>query len=327
MNKMGFVLLSYFFLLATTLSSAQSYSVVDLGTLGGNLSNALAVNDVGQVAGFADLGNGNQRAFTWSKTQGMKSLPLLHGGDGTSIATGINNSGEVVGISGGSAFAWTKSGGIQDVGNLGGSVAHAYGINNLGEVVGDSLLVGDSEQHAFLWSSSGGMEDLGTLGGVASTAYAVNDAEQVVGASLLSDGITQHAFLWTRAGGMQDLGTLGGTNSVAFGLNLKGEIVGLSSLTATSSAAFTWTQGSGMRAMNLANTVAQGINTSGQAVGYWVPSAHASGIVWTQTKGVQNLNPLLLSGPRIAAANAINKVGQIAGASNNHALLLTPVSN
>lgn len=303
---------------------AQSYTVTDLGTLGGNLSNALAINDVGQVAGFADLANGNQRAFLWSKTQGMKSLPLLHVGDATSSANGINNISQVVGTSGSSAFLWTKAGGIQDLGNLGGSSARAFGINNLGQVVGDSLLAGDSEQHAFLWTSGTGMQDLGTLGGIGSTAYAVNDLGQVVGTSLLSDNVTQHAFLWTQSGGMQDLGTLGGPSSVANAVNASGEVVGLANNTTTSSVGFTWTQAKGMRSMNLANTVGLGANSAGQVVGYWLAGATSSGILWTGTKGVQNLNSLLSNGPRVAVANAVNKTGQIAGAGTQHALLLTP---
>jgi probable HAF family extracellular repeat protein len=151
----------------TAAAAAQSYSVTDLGTLGGGSSGALAVNDVGQVAGFATLSDGDQRAFVWSKTEGMKNLGLLHSGDLISGASAINDSGQVAGTSGNYAFLWSKRGGMQDLGNLGGVGANAYGINSAGEVVGDSVLSDNVTQHAFLWTQTGGMQDLGTLGGTA----------------------------------------------------------------------------------------------------------------------------------------------------------------
>jgi probable HAF family extracellular repeat protein len=257
----------------TAAAAGQSYSVTDLGTLGGASSGALAINDVGQIAGISSLSDGDDRAFVWSKTQGMKDLGLLHAGDLTSTASGINDAGQVVGTSGGYAFLWTKSGGMQDLGNLGGTGVNAYGINSLGDVVGDSYLSDGSQQHAFLWTQASGMQDLGTLGGIASVAYAINDSEEIVGFSFLSDNVTEHAFLWTAADGMQDLGTLGGQSSVAYGINLLGEVVGIADNTSTSSVAFTWTQAGGMRPMNLGNTIAFGVNNNGQAVGTWTPSA------------------------------------------------------
>src|SRR4051812_22853015 len=48
-------------------AAAQTYTVTDLGTLGGTISNALALNDNGQVVGFSNMINGSgQHAFMWS---------------------------------------------------------------------------------------------------------------------------------------------------------------------------------------------------------------------------------------------------------------------
>jgi probable HAF family extracellular repeat protein len=60
----------------------------------------------------------------------------------------------------------------------------ATGLNNLGQVVGVSDTTGDTSFHAFLWKE-GHMTDLGTLPGDSySYATAISDRGQVVGLSL-----------------------------------------------------------------------------------------------------------------------------------------------
>ena len=78
-------------------------TVTDLGNLGGtgqgfgNL--ALNLNNQGQVVGQSDLpGDANFHAFLWTKEAGIKDLGTLTG-DVNSVALGINDSGEIVGLS------------------------------------------------------------------------------------------------------------------------------------------------------------------------------------------------------------------------------------
>src|ERR1700736_5767490 len=60
-----------------------------------------------------------------------------------------------------------------DLGTLGGSNSIATAVNDRGQVVGYSRTAGDAESHAFSWTATEGMVDLGTIGGSLSSATAV----------------------------------------------------------------------------------------------------------------------------------------------------------
>ena len=53
--------------------------MVDLGTLGGSYSVALAVNDSGQVVGSSSPRRRRPHAFSWTQTGGMVDLGTLGG--------------------------------------------------------------------------------------------------------------------------------------------------------------------------------------------------------------------------------------------------------
>jgi probable HAF family extracellular repeat protein len=134
----------------------------DLGTLGGDQSEALGVSaDGAVVVGWAENAAGRSRAFRWTASGGMQDLGTL-GGD-WSEAWGVSADGAVV-VGGAQnadwqerAFRWTASGGMQDLGTLGGLASWAYGVSADGSVV-----VGQSVNGAFRWTASGGMENLNT---------------------------------------------------------------------------------------------------------------------------------------------------------------------
>ena len=231
----------------------QDGVMTGLPTLGGYQGFATSVNNVGQAVGWAETPvhdptcNAPQvlqfRAVLWDTKKGTtQELPPLPG-DSTSAATGINNRGQVVGISGDCDIAvgqlsarhsvlWEKNT-VIDIGDLGGDAWHTpMDIDDAGDVVGFSNPLGiigiDFNPHAFLWTKSGGIRDLGTLPGDAnSQGLGVNSSLQVVG---VSSGALNRAFLWEN-GVMQDLNALVGPNFpdlliVAQHINEEGVIVG-----------------------------------------------------------------------------------------------------
>lgn len=192
-----------------------------LGTLGGARSQARGVNDAGQVVGYSLKSSGYNHAFLW-QNGAMQDLGTLGGANSMSMAFAINNAGQVVGHSTTAAYklhAFRWSGGMADLGTLGGDASYGYGINENGQVVGGSFLAPypDNTFHAFL--SSGAMQDLGTAGWDSSTAYGMNDNGQVVGRVALYDNQTWNAVLFGGA-------ILGGTQSTAWDINNDGLIVG-----------------------------------------------------------------------------------------------------
>ena len=212
--------------------AATTYTVTDLGTLGGTWSQANGINASGQVVGQAAGTPGDgYHAFLYSGST-MTDLGTLGGTD--SYATGINASGQVVGYAytpgNVSRHAFLYSGStMTGLGTLGGTCSWAYGINASGQVVGGANTPGDASWHAFLYSGST-MTDLGTLGGTDSYATGINASGQVVGDAFTpGDAPSYHPFVYYD-GTMKDLNSLltpastGYTVSSANAINNRGQI-------------------------------------------------------------------------------------------------------
>jgi probable HAF family extracellular repeat protein len=165
---------------------SRKTGLVDLGTLGGTGSEAVAVGDHGQVAGNAALPDSSNRAFIWTHRGGMQDLGTSGGVE--SLARAMSGNGHLVGITkhpteNGTAsrgFSWTRATGMVSIGTLGGAESTALGVNNKGQVVGWSY-THDGQVHAMVWTAKEGVVDLNTRlrdappGLVLYTASAISD--------------------------------------------------------------------------------------------------------------------------------------------------------
>jgi probable HAF family extracellular repeat protein len=186
----------------------QAAVAIDLGVLpGGNYSEAYNINNKGQIIG-ASLTTGPgcdtawfatcHHAFLWE--EGIMT-PLRPLGGPFSLAYGINDRGQVVGLSTTSpsgdyhAVMWTREGEITDLGTLpGDTFGHANAIDDRGRVVGWSS--GETTR-AFVWEN-GVMFELGTLNGLFSAAVDINKHGLIVGIG--DDSGARPPVMWSRDG-------------------------------------------------------------------------------------------------------------------------------
>ncbi|MGO4884360.1 MAG: hypothetical protein ACLP59_26595 [Bryobacteraceae bacterium] len=149
----------------------ESGKVVDLGNLGGTGHGdgimALNLNNHGQVIGSSDLpGDASFHAFLWTRETKMQDLGTLPG-DVDSAAIGINDMGQIVGVSIDANFnprAFLRQGrDLVDLNTLvaGGSpldLASACSINTAGEIVGFAF-DNSGNVHAYMAAPSNSSHD------------------------------------------------------------------------------------------------------------------------------------------------------------------------
>jgi probable HAF family extracellular repeat protein len=343
----------------TTLSSiatAQTYSVTDLGVLSGDTaSEGIAVNSSGHVVGCADTSDISGfpcteafpgHAFFWSNGT-MQDLGVLNIGDVFSEALYVSDSDQVTGISvnssGNSApFIWTKSTGMTALPTLPGAT---YGL--AGGITSKGIITGSSNSGAnpsvivpIAWIKSGNTYKILLLptvpGAVVTLCCYVNNSNEGAGLAVLSSG-EYHGFRVTTKGA-KDLGALlGGTLSNAQGINASGVIAGYSNSSTSGSNFVTVAWDPSGKIHNLGtlpggtSSAAYDINDSNQIVGFSnTVTSTSDAMIWTQKGGMKDLNSLIPpnSGWVLVLANWINNSGQITGYGTingeNHAFLLTP---
>jgi probable HAF family extracellular repeat protein len=345
-------------LCAASFTRADYYYVKDLGTLGGNTSNANALNNLGQVVGLASTNSlGVSHAVLFSGTGSNNiNLDVLGGNTFNSEAKGINDSGQIVGegtaVGGGRIDAILyKASGNMDLGDLcdTDSAGSAEAINNSGTVVGfaDTCSFTD-EPCRYSGTGSGNTALPGIGGGVNGVAYGINTPGQSVGYVTRLDA-AQHATLFSNSGGSTvDLGTLGGFTSHAYGINDAGQIVGDSLTTGNAAFHATFFSGTGTNNIDLGdlggnNSHAYAINNSGEIVGNSYPATNNNSVyhAFIYKNGVMtDINGLVLPGSGFSnirlvengsriPGRVINDSGQIAAVGDiggrTHAVLLTPV--
>jgi probable HAF family extracellular repeat protein len=204
--------------------------VTEFGPLPGFYTGIIAdgINSSGVSVGLSEYNDANGAdghafEFNGGSLVDLGTLPSAN----YSAATGINDSGEVIGWSGEAVKPAAGSGKV--------TLTLDQEIDVLGSGIGGVLISEPSLAftvgHGFIYNSSTkAMTDLGTLGGAFSAALAINDSGEIVGTSLTSGG-DYHAFVDTGTT-MVDLNSLlaadsGWTLISADGVNSNGDIIGM----------------------------------------------------------------------------------------------------
>jgi probable HAF family extracellular repeat protein len=229
----------------------QLFHMSALKTLGGNNGQASAINDSGQIVGFAENGSADptcppppfprnqiQLPVLWKNGKAQpQALPTVDR-DPDGVAFWINDKGQAVGDSGNCtgtilhAISWENNTATQlpDYGT--GSLAQ--GINSQGQIVGTVGSADNTTQYGALWQN-GVLTSLGLLpGDFGGLASGINDRGQVVGSNFDSNFNWSHAFIY-QDGVMTDLNTLFPANGNLFAtmankINDRGQVSGMATV-------------------------------------------------------------------------------------------------
>lgn len=327
-----------------------TYRIVDLGTLGGESSEAAGINLLGDVVGTALLANGKPHAFLYRAGR-MVDLGTLTGGT-ESYATAIADNGVIVGYGGLNdypysaiaefkyqGFVW-QEGVMRTVGALHCycSSSRRYGhsralaVNNAGIVVGSSMAGGFGTPTVAFRLVSGKLEDIGRdpdgVGRLhSSAAWAINDLGEITG---VIDG---QAFLM-RDGVRQMLGVPPDfARSEGRAVNGKGQVAGIAVTETGTSRGFLWDLGT-MRSLDPwpgdVSSEARALNINGDVAGRSGNGdfSFSRAMLWRGGVAVDLHTRVRDNSWTLQVATAVNNVGQIAGTGRHNgqtrAFLLQP---
>ncbi len=260
-------------------SQAQTATtLIDPGTIGGFTGNVTYL-----LFGYTDAQRGTATGVNYAQGFGVS-------GDGTTL---VGAAGTPSGFA--HAFAWTASGGVIDLGSLGGASSASIATATSGN---GSVVVGFSQtdasgtfEHAFMWSAGTGMVDLAVSGGT----------------------------------------TLKG-NSIATGVSADGKVI-VGAYVSGHEQAFRWTQGSGVVSLSSINS-AGFLSSYGLYDGLGVSADGNVVVGWMQTNGLSGTNPIVnayrwTGASGLEVLGTLNKVAgsSVASAANSDGSVVVGASN
>lgn len=372
---MRFILILILSASLTTASVAgpPTYSITDLGSIGGTISRGNSINNSGMVSGFSFMtGNARRHATLWINGGPAMDLGSLAGPTGYSsvVWPAKNNSGMIAGITNTSTddpndenwscspflygvaenitgntcvgFVW-RNGEMHPLPTLGGPNGFAAGANNRGQITGwaenttfDSRCVAPQKLqfHPVIWGP--GENQINQLplypGDTSGAATGINDRGDAIGISGICDQAVgrytaAHAVLWTGGKVVEIVGDNGGPYwDTPMAINDNGDVVGFvgidGDIDANRLRAFLWTKKDGFRYLSPLNgdvfSEALGINNKGQAVGISCAfgGVACKPVLWMNANPI-NINSLASGyGGLLVTAQDINDDGQITGRAN-----------
>jgi len=193
--------------LATLFDASGGGNNVNLGTLGGNKSTAIDINNNGQIVGISKIPNHSYYFAASFDISGNQQNILI--GPAGSNAQSINNNGLPVGSAlydryHGMVFDITGGNTYVDMGGLSGWDNAARSVNDSGLIVGEVQSGSNLLAAIFDETGSGTILTLGTLGGNESKAKAINNNGQIVGWAYTGSN-ELHATLFDGTGSGQNI--------------------------------------------------------------------------------------------------------------------------
>jgi probable HAF family extracellular repeat protein len=322
-------------------SEEVTYSVRDLGSLGGMSARAYAINDDGWVVGEAETRDGQVRAFLWTPEAGMQDLGSL--GGASSRAFAINERVEVAGEAQDESgqfqpFRWSVDRGMEALPMPSGSRdGFVYALNNFGVLVGGAD--GPTGPRALVWDVNGVATPAQLVQFSAAVAHAVNDLGIIAGRveELVAGESVSRAFILDLGGklSVHNDDAYDCAGSAALALNSSGEAVGYRANGGSVQAS--WFSANPSVAPRIIDSldnvysVAYDINDRGEVVGLFSSSPEDDDRAFVWRNGTMlDLNEWIDSAEpwHLVEARGINNRGEIVGYGLLHgrerAVLLTP---
>jgi len=327
--------------LAGSSGLAQTYTIIDMGSLGSSPTEAESVNNLGQATGSSFVsGTDKYHAFLFTPAASGGLTDLGTAGNDNSEGQGINDSGQVVGMAftttptGSTSQPFLTTGGVaQPLTVTGANLTDVEAINNSGQIAGtavtpsgafDAVIVGPDKT----------VTDLGSLAH-GSQGNAISPAGLVAGSSQDAQYQT-HAILYTPGVGLTDLGALGGSFARGLGVNDSGQVVGYVRVDGGATHAFFASPSVPMTDLGTLGglrSAANAINSLGQTVGEAdTPDGVMHAFLSTNGGALVDLNTLIAPGSDwvLSDTTGISDTGYIVGSGIRNGMvdsfLLTPLA-